>query len=150
MNISRLRRELNEKVVDLLEDTRHYFVFSRKRNSEKNDEAYLLDPVKKIKRYDNIMNEVEEIKKEDVSVEESFLTLSTTNTTTTPSNSLSVCYFQMVETPTSILHNLQPTSTTTTDAVRLPKKPLKEKWKQSKFHKLVRYVNKHLELKYIL
>ena len=92
--------------------------------------------------------EEEKVKQEDVNVEESFLTISTTNIITTPSNSLSVCFFQMVETVTSLPYNLHPKSTT--DAEKLPKKSLKEKWKQSKFHKLVRYANKHLKLNYIL
>ena len=97
----------------------------------KNDESYLLDPEKKVKRYDNIMkNNLDDMQssssgsnKDD---EDSFLTLST-KIVTLPSTP-TICYFQMVEC------NKDQT------IAREDRKKLsiKEKWQQSKFKSLVR------------
>ena len=91
------------------------------------EESYLLDPEKKIKRYDNIMkNTLDDFQssssgsiKDD---EDSFLTLST-KIVTLPSTP-TICYFQMVE---------SNKATVTKKSLSL-----KEKWQQSKLKSLVR------------
>ena len=101
---------------------------------KKNDESYLLDPEKKIKRYDNIMeNSSDGFQSSgsgnDKDNEDSFLTLST-KIVTFP-NTPTICYFQMVESYEAFL------SSHSTTRVRRSL-TLKEKWRQSKLKKLAK------------
>ena len=95
-------------------------------SKSKNDESYLLDPEKKVKRYDNIMKD--DLESSNNKNEDSFLTLSATSIIVTSPSTTSVCYFQMVESDTAFLSNQIGNST------------FKEKWQRSKFRSLVSYV----------
>ena len=95
----------------------------------KDDESYLLDPEKKIKRYDNIMkNTLVDFQSSrngsDKDNEDSFLTLSANITTF--SSTPTVCYFQMVE-PNKGQPSVENERQLT----------LKENWNQSKLKKLL-------------
>ena len=95
----------------------------------KNDESYLLDPEKKIKRYDNIMNSnLDDMQSSSSGSikdnEDSFLTLST-KIVALPSTP-TICYFQMVE-PNEGQPSVENEKQST----------LKENWNQSKLKKLL-------------